>query len=132
MSEQGDALGALRLVFQKVTQENLNKLRAFVDDMKADNVNAEAVDEIYRMMHDLKGQAGAFEYEELGVIASTFCAYLVNCGVVPGGASASEVSLSFLHVDFFANVLQESFDLGGRFPSGWSDFVEELEEDGFL
>ena len=128
MSEQDNAIEALKAVFQKVTQENLEKARLCVENLSGDDGAVDNMHDMYRSMHDLKGQAGAFSYPVMSDMAAYFCAYLRKCGVVEKAVDAKD-RVDVLHLRFFVNALKEAFDLGGEeFPPGWGDFIDDLKE----
>ena len=78
-----DAVAELAANFTVWVGEDLDKARAALDRAKSsDPIERTAVDEIFGICHNIKGQAGSFGYDLMTQVAAKLCDFLRNTDVV--------------------------------------------------
>ncbi|WP_088346929.1 MULTISPECIES: Hpt domain-containing protein [Rhodomicrobium] len=73
-----EGLEALKRIWLQQTMDELDLLGAAVDS--ASGAPADLAKEVYRLFHDLQGQAALFGYPLLGRVGQSFCAYWRTAG----------------------------------------------------
>ncbi|MBL6959177.1 MAG: Hpt domain-containing protein [Rhodospirillales bacterium] len=79
-------------------QDDLKKLQAAFDQFVADN-NAENLDKIFQISHDIKGQGGSFGYKLMTAVGNELCRFIEKTETVtPQTAEAIRLHVETLKI----------------------------------
>lgn len=94
---------------------DLEKLHAALDDLvQSDDRHAEALERLFAVGHDIKGQGGIFGYDLMTVIADHLCRLIENLDHDPG---EPEIEVLQLYVDALHVVIAKRLTADGG-PEG--------------
>ncbi|MGB0671252.1 MAG: Hpt domain-containing protein [Rhodospirillales bacterium] len=77
-------------------QEDLVRLSKAVEGLKAAPSDSEALDKVFQVAHDMKGQGGSFGYDLITIIGNSLCRFIE--GLEGKGVSGGQLEVINIHL----------------------------------
>jgi chemotaxis protein histidine kinase CheA len=92
-------------------EDDLKRLQAAFADLKSGTgEQSEALNKIFELVHDMKGQGGTFGYNLMTVIGDQLCRYIEG---LKGKASEEAMEVIQLHIDALQVVISQNLSADG-------------------
>ena len=108
--------------YLKWVEEDLANLQAALENLKAaKGDNSGALEEIFQIVHDIKGQGGSFGYQMMTEIGNHLCRFVESLE----SANPVEIGVIELHVDALRLVISD--DMKGDSSAAGNSLFKGLE-----
>ncbi len=77
-TQPDDTLQELKLIWFEQVQDECRDLAEALSALEREALQPPLAEELYRIFHDLQGQAGLFGYSLLATVSARFCVYWRN------------------------------------------------------
>jgi CO dehydrogenase/acetyl-CoA synthase epsilon subunit len=85
-------------------REDLDKIQAAFESLKSSDGGAEALESVFQISHDIKGQGGSFDYDMMTIIGDMLCRYIES---LEGEATPQAVEVVGLHINGLQAVISQ-------------------------
>ena len=85
-------------------REDLGKIQAAFDELKSTDDGTAALETVFQISHDIKGQGGSFDYNLMTIIGDMLCRYIEG---LEGQASQQAIEVVELHINALQAVISQ-------------------------
>tara|TARA_B100000315_G_C14577607_1_gene588704 strand:+ start:1621 stop:2112 length:492 start_codon:yes stop_codon:yes gene_type:complete len=112
-------------------REDLVKIQKALDDLKSDG-SEDALDTVFQISHDIKGQGGSFDYDLMTIIGDMLCRYIES---LEGKATSLSNEVIELHINALHAVISQELKgdggpIGNQLLSGLELVVKKRTKSG--
>ena len=86
-------------------KEDLSKLTLAFDELKATKDGDTALDAVFQISHDIKGQGGSFEYDLMTIIGDMLCRYIEG---LENNVDDQSIEVIELHINALQAVISQA------------------------
>lgn len=117
------AIAAMGDQYLDWVQEDLAKIDAAYKDLSASGSDAEELDRVFQVAHDMKGQGGSFGFDLITAIGDQLCRMIEK---MDGEAGSAEINAIGVHIDAMKMVIAQ--DMKGDGGEAGDQILDGLEK----